>query len=158
MCAARSRPLSVRGISVLLVCAPDKLHSVSPCRISQSRIFWSDMSSLHSHNELTAAMLNARHRIRSLNAAELWYSRTCSNSFRSVAEPTFSASSSPKISQTKTVREVLATNRPQLRLMPLSQSSRGTIKSDAEELFVEYGVVVLRRQSNRNCAQLSTGV
>src|SRR5205807_8717473 len=36
MSAASSRPASVSGRSVRPVCAPERLHSVSPCRTSQS--------------------------------------------------------------------------------------------------------------------------
>ena len=35
---ARRRPSSVSGISVRPVCAPLRLHAVSPCRISQSSV------------------------------------------------------------------------------------------------------------------------
>jgi hypothetical protein len=35
MAAARSSPAAVSGISVRPVCAPERLHSVSPWRISQ---------------------------------------------------------------------------------------------------------------------------
>src|SRR5215471_208320 len=42
-CLATLRPFSVSGISVVPVCLPFKLHSVSPCRIRQT--LWSGVNS-----------------------------------------------------------------------------------------------------------------
>ena len=48
---ARSRPLSVKGMSVVPVCWPEIAHSVSPCRINHNSVFCAILLSVSIHVE-----------------------------------------------------------------------------------------------------------